>query len=309
LSGQRGALLARCWVSLKKRRFQAANWLDKLGSSFANCPTTPAALGLAESTAAAKMNVRQMTGQLDRKGWRIEVLLEGSLRGASSVLISDGRRHIVVDTGLPHEEPELVRALERQGLKPLDIRIVINTHFHVDHVLNNRLFPQSVIYAPQESYDWARRLYADLRVEDDWEKLVLKYYPEVMAYEKAASYIGALRKFALRWWDEARLGEPSQFRWMETQILPEGIEAVFTSGHVPGHASLLVSNGRERTVVAGDALLSREHDDQILTMIPVDKEMYRRDREKILALGDRIVPGHDAEFQDLRTPPSDPETA
>jgi glyoxylase-like metal-dependent hydrolase (beta-lactamase superfamily II) len=241
--------------------------------------------------------------------WKIDILLPGSFRGASSVLLSSGYHHIVVDTGLPHEEALLVAALSRKGLKPSDVGIVVNTHFHVDHVLNNRLFPQSLIYAPEESYDWARRLYTDLRVENDWEKLMLKYYPEVMAYEKAASYMAALRKFALRWWDEARLGAPSQFRWMETQPLPEGMEAVFTSGHVPGHASLLVSNGHERTVVAGDALLSREHDDQILTMIPVNKAMYQRDREMILSLGGRIVPGHDAEFQEPRTPPSGAEPA
>lgn len=241
--------------------------------------------------------------------WNVEVLLPGSWRGASSVLISNSCHHVVVDTGLPHEENLLVRALERRGLKPTDIRTIINTHFHVDHVLNNRLFPQSLIYAPQESYDWAKRLYADLHVERDWEKLVLKYYPEVTAYEKAASYMAALRKFALRWWDEARLGAPSQFRWMETQPLPEGLEAVITSGHVPGHASLLVSNGHERTVIAGDALLSREHDDQVLTMIPVNKEMYRRDREKILSLGGRIVPGHDAMFEKPRTVPGGGEVA
>ncbi len=215
---------------------------------------------------------------------------------ASSVLISGGRHRVVVDTGLPHEETLLVAALERRGLKPSDITIVVNTHFHVDHVLNNRLFTESVIYASQESFDWAKRLYSDLRVEKDWEKLVLKYYPEVTDYEKAPSYMAALRKFALRWWDESRLGSPAQFRWLETGALPEGFETVITSGHVPGHASLVISNGGERTVVAGDALLSHEHDDQILTMIPVDKKMYHRDREKILALGGRIVPGHDAEF-------------
>jgi glyoxylase-like metal-dependent hydrolase (beta-lactamase superfamily II) len=243
-----------------------------------------------------------MSGQAGQPSWRIEVLLTGSMRGASSVLISNGRLHLVVDTGLPHEESLLVGALARKGLKPSDVQIVVNTHFHVDHVLNNRLFTQSLIYAPQESYDWAKRLYADLRVEGHWEKLVLRYYPEVMDDEKALSYMSALRRFALRWWDEERLGSRTQLRWLESQPLPEGLEAVITSGHVPGHASLLISNGQERVVVAGDALLSREHDDQVLTMIPVNKELYRRDRERILSLGGRIVPGHDAEFQNPEVP-------
>jgi len=250
-----------------------------------------------------------MSGPAGQPSWRIEVLLTGSMRGASSVLISNGRLHIVVDTGLPHEESVLVGALERQELKPSDVQIVVNTHFHVDHVLNNRIFTKSLIYAPQESYDWAKRLYADLRVEGDWEKLVLRYYPEVMDDEKALSYMSALRRFALRWWDEQRLGSRAQFRWLESQPLPDGMEAVITSGHVPGHASLLISNGHERVVVAGDALLSRAHDQRVLTMIPVNKKLYGRDRERILSLGGRIVPGHDTEFQNPDAPAKTAEPA
>jgi len=244
----------------------------------------------------------RMSGQTSQPSWRIEVLLAGSMRGASSVLISNGHLNVMVDTGLPHEESLLVGALERQGLKPSDVQIVVNTHFHVDHVLNNRLFTKSLIYAPQESYDWAKRLYTDLRVEGDWEKRVLRYYPEVVDDEKALSYMSALRRFALRWWDDQRLGARAQFRWLESQPLPDGLEAVITSGHVPGHASLLISNGRERLVIAGDALLSRQHDDQVLTMIPVNKELYQRDRERILSLGSRFVPGHDAEFHNPEVP-------
>src|SRR6266700_2646711 len=153
----------------------------------------------------------RMSGQTSQPSWRTEVLLAGSMRGASSVLISNGHLNVVVDTGLPHEESLLVGALERQGLKPSDIQIVVNTHFHVDHVLNNRLFTKSLIYAPQESYDWAKRLYTDLRVEGDWEKRVLRYYPEVVDDEKALSYMSALRRFALRWWDEQRLGSRPRF--------------------------------------------------------------------------------------------------
>ncbi len=212
------------------------------------------------------------------------------------MLLSNGRHRVVVDTGLPHEAHQLVGALKKRGLQPSDVGMVINTHFHVDHVLNNSLFPQSVIYAPQESYDWSRSLYSDLLVDVGWEKLVLKYYPQTFDYERARNNMGKLRKFALRWWNLKRLGSAKQFRWMETNPLPEGLEVFMTSGHVPGHASVLVRTGKATSVIAGDALLSRANDDQVLTMIPVDRKQFELDRARILSLSSQIVPGHDQEF-------------
>jgi glyoxylase-like metal-dependent hydrolase (beta-lactamase superfamily II) len=234
--------------------------------------------------------------QPDRSSWKVDVLLVGSWRGATSVLLSSGAHHFIVDTGMPHEAHLLVRALEERALRPEDIEGVINTHFHVDHVLNNSLFPGSLIYAPQESYDWCRALYSDLQDEKNWEKLALKYYPETAEYERAQTHMGKLRKLALRMWDLKRLGSPAQFRWTEIHRLPEGLAGLVTSGHVPGHLSLIIENAGQPTIIAGDALLSRDHDEQVLTMIPVNRKQFQLERRQILARGGRILPGHDREF-------------
>jgi len=233
---------------------------------------------------------------MGNSNWSVEVLLAGSWRGATSALLSNGRDHVVVDTGMPHEMHLLSEALEKRGLHPSDIQIVINTHFHVDHVLNNSLFPQSEIFASQQSYEWCRAMYADLLDNLNWEKLALKYYPETLEYDDARTNMARLRKFALRWWDLNRLGRVSQFRWLETQALPDGLESLLTSGHVPGHASLIVQGRDTPAIIAGDALLTREHDEQVLTMIPHNRAQFHRDREHILSLGGRILPGHDQEF-------------
>ncbi|HEV2348504.1 MAG TPA: MBL fold metallo-hydrolase [Terriglobia bacterium] len=228
--------------------------------------------------------------------WSIEVLLTGSWRGATSVLLSNGHLHAVVDTGLPHEAHQLLEALRKKGLAPCDIAMIVNTHFHVDHVLNNCLFPSSTIYAPQESYEWCIALYSDMVNEVGWVKRILKYYPETFDYEHAEANMGKLRKFTLRWWDVGRLGSPSQFRWAETHSLPEGLEPLVTQGHVPGHVSLIVPTHGVRTVIAGDALLTRDHDEQVLTMIPQSRKQSLLDRDLVLASGQRIIPGHDREF-------------
>jgi glyoxylase-like metal-dependent hydrolase (beta-lactamase superfamily II) len=217
------------------------------------------------------------------------------------VLLSKGHHHIIVDTGMPHEARQIVDALELHGLNTSDIQTTINTHFHVDHVSNNALFPGSEIFASQQSYDWCRAVYSDLLDQQNWQTLILKYYPETFDYEQAGEMMGKLRKLALRWWDPKRLGNSSQFRWVEKHALPDNLEALLTSGHVPGHVSVIVHGEAQRAVIAGDALLSRQHDERVLTMIPHRRRQFQLDRARILAMRARILPGHDTEFSTPRS--------
>ncbi|MCL5005852.1 MAG: MBL fold metallo-hydrolase [Acidobacteria bacterium] len=210
--------------------------------------------------------------------------------------MSNGKRHTVIDTGMPHEAHLLLQALEQHGLRVSDIHSIINTHFHIDHALNNALFPNSLIYGSQESCDWCCSLYSDLRDEQRWEKLVLNYYPEMSSYDHALEHMHQLRKLTLRWWDMNRLGARAQHRWIEQHGLPDGFEALITSGHVPGHVSVVIPDGAQPAIVAGDAFLSRANNDRILTMIPHNRVQAARDREMVLARHGRIFPGHDLDF-------------
>src|SRR5439155_4384766 len=233
---------------------------------------------------------------MNERTWKVEVPLPGSWRGATSVLISNGHHHVLVDSCMPHESHQLVKALEQRGLRLEDVTSLVNTHFHIDHVLNNNLFPAAGIYATQQSHDWCQSMYSDLADNQNWEKLALKYYPEMHEYEKAHQHMVNLRKIALRWWDLKRLGAPEQFRWLETHSLPDGIGSFISSGHLPGHVSLVVDPGEQPTLVAGDALLSREREDQVATMIPYNRNQFLKDRNRVLEMGGRILPGHDRGF-------------
>jgi glyoxylase-like metal-dependent hydrolase (beta-lactamase superfamily II) len=62
----------------------------------------------------------------------------------STVLINDSGKLILVDPGA--NEKKLIEALEKEGLKPVDIDIIFLTHYHLDHLLNIRLFPDKDIY-------------------------------------------------------------------------------------------------------------------------------------------------------------------
>lgn len=60
------------------------------------------------------------------------------------VLIRDGKKNIIVDTGSPGEDKKIIAALKKEKLKPNDIDIVIITHPHADHIGNNFLFKKAL---------------------------------------------------------------------------------------------------------------------------------------------------------------------
>ena len=230
------------------------------------------------------------------KHWKADVLLAGDWRGATTVLLSNGHRRMLVDTGMSHNSHQVLAALAERGLEPDKIDVVISTHFHIDHVLNNCLFEQSQFYATQQSYEWCCAMYHDIQNESNWRQLVLKYYPETLEYERADQMMGKLRNLAMRWWDVDRLGPVSRYHWLEKEGLPDGMDFFITHGHVPGHASLLLEGTEQPIVIAGDALMTRDAGQFVLTMIPQNRCQAQADRGRVLALKGLIIPGHDRPF-------------
>ena len=79
----------------------------------------------------------------------VEVLCNGSIRKeggmvleahSSSSLIRSDTWNIVVDTSSLEYRDKMLVALDRIGLDPGDVDIVVNTHLHRDHCSNNDLF-------------------------------------------------------------------------------------------------------------------------------------------------------------------------
>ena len=52
----------------------------------------------------------------------------------SSYLITTPQGHILVDTGMPRMAKTVLGNVEKLGFKPTDIRLMISSHAHVDHV-------------------------------------------------------------------------------------------------------------------------------------------------------------------------------
>lgn len=84
----------------------------------------------------------------------------------------------------------------------------------------------------------------------------------------------------------------------ETQALGREVELIPTPGHSEDSCTLLVTTEKGLYACVGD-LFWKEHDETIplLEEDCSDKELFYKNREKILGLADWIVPGHGEPFQ------------
>jgi len=64
--------------------------------------------------------------------------------GVSSYLITTPEGHILLDTGFAETAPLILRGVEQLGFKPADIRFILSSHAHIDHVGGHALLKQAV---------------------------------------------------------------------------------------------------------------------------------------------------------------------
>ncbi|MBU0761921.1 MAG: MBL fold metallo-hydrolase, partial [Candidatus Altiarchaeota archaeon] len=65
----------------------------------------------------------------------------------SVVLIRCCGHNIVVDPGGPDYSKKVLKKISQLKVKPEDVDIIVNTHYHLDHVYNNFIFPKAKIYS------------------------------------------------------------------------------------------------------------------------------------------------------------------
>lgn len=134
------------------------------------------------------------------------------------LLIRTESDNILIDTGMgdlpeeyvPYYKPDrqykLDQSLSDEGLAPEDISLVINTHLHVDHCGNNKMFKNAKFVVQKNELEYAKNPHRFLKggyIKDLFDGL----------------------NFTLISGD--------------VEIIP-GINVILTSGHTPGHQSVLV---------------------------------------------------------------------
>ncbi len=225
---------------------------------------------------------------------RMIPLPDGGTRGMVVVCYlvqtTDGQ-NILIDSGLPADLPQqpgmpppiherdVIAQLADLGLQPSDIGTVIATHFDLDHAGNHEAFTNAEFVVQRAHYETARGGYERFaRSRDHWDAPALRY----------------------RTVDS------------DTELLP-GLMLIETSGHVPGHQSVLVRLPHTGAVLLTiDAVQTQSlfTPDRDVTPNDADLEGVRASTRKLLALVEReqvtlVVFGHDADqWQTLKKAPA-----
>jgi glyoxylase-like metal-dependent hydrolase (beta-lactamase superfamily II) len=189
-----------------------------------------------------------------------------------SFLVRSSGKTVLVDTGIGNKNPdlpggELLASLEKLGVRPDSIDIVVNTHLHFDHVGWNCM-PRDGGFAPTFSgaeYWIARKEW------DFWTE------PDILSEEGPH-----LRT------DVLPLADTSQLRLVdgEAAITPE-LSILPTPGHTPGHCSIAVSSAGEQAIILGDVAHHPLH--LIRFWIAAVEEMPRASRRTKRQLAARII--------------------
>lgn len=77
-------------------------------------------------------------------------------RADGAITLIKSRSNVIVDTGLPKDQPKILQVLKRYNLSPSDIQFVICTHGDADHTSNNNLFPNAKLVVGFDIYDGDR---------------------------------------------------------------------------------------------------------------------------------------------------------
>ncbi len=149
-------------------------------------------------------------------------------------LVKLGSDVILIDAGNGNDASQLLPGLEKAGVTPGQITLILVTHMHGDHIGGlvkdgARVFPAARILSSKVEYDfWLNPKHADL-------------FPERKAnFEQAQNifriYASASETFAFG-----------------SEVFP-GIRALDSRGHTPGHTSFLLESDGEKIFFWGDVV-------------------------------------------------------
>jgi glyoxylase-like metal-dependent hydrolase (beta-lactamase superfamily II) len=160
---------------------------------------------------------------------------------------------LLIDTGMQTEAcfDALARALEGLSVEWRDIRRILLTHIHPDHIgLASKLIPLTGATLDLHTADHELLIHVtDADLHRDWQREVLTaagVSPEMRA-QVHASMLDIQRSFALLAPDRLLAGG-------ETIATAHGVlEVVWTPGHSPGHVCLY--DRARRVLISGDHIL------------------------------------------------------
>jgi glyoxylase-like metal-dependent hydrolase (beta-lactamase superfamily II) len=194
---------------------------------------------------------------------------------ATTTLIRSGKRHIIIDPGLP-AQALAARLFERTGLRPDAIDTVFLTNFRPAHRAGIGLFANAKRFVHEnEQQATAQQLQQliDGAPDADLDRKILR--------------------------DELALLE--SLHAADDKIAP-GVDLFPLFGYTPGTSGLLVAAPAYTALIAGDAVPTQDHflAGQVLPD-SADIQAAQEAMAEVYEIADLIVPGHDNLFLNPRT--------
>lgn len=163
------------------------------------------------------------------------------------ILIRDGSDVTLIDAGYPRDTGAVEASLDRIGARPQDVRAVLLTHAHVDHVgAVNHFFAQyaTPAFADPAEVAHARREYLEQAGVGDVVRNIFK--SGMLPWSLRAARAGATK--------DVRVRSVEPFADTGALDLPGRPVPVATHGHTSGHTAYhLPEIG---VIVTGDALVT-----------------------------------------------------
>ena len=205
-------------------------------------------------------------------------------------LVSDDSGVLLIDAGYPGNRDDVLASLDRLGFGPADVRAILLTHAHIDHLGSAIWFAAAhgtPVYCHPDEVGHAKREY--LQQVSPAALLAKAWRPSWLRWSLQAARLGGL----------VRDGIPGT-RELTEQVaatLPGSPRAIPTPGHTGGHCSYVVDG----VLIAGDALitghpLARQSGPQLLpTMFNESQHDCERSLSALASAGTEVlIPGHGA---------------
>ncbi|MEE8419284.1 MAG: MBL fold metallo-hydrolase [Dehalococcoidales bacterium] len=164
------------------------------------------------------------------------------------LVVDTGKNLVLVDTGadgLGQDTGKLLQHLKAEGISPEDIKTVILTHGHPDHLGGNTdaegkpIFENARYIISRDEWDFWMSGQAELKLDEHSREILVGYarknLPPIQNQLDLVDY--------------------------EMEILP-GIQTVAAPGHTPGHMVLSISSEGEQLLCLSDTVLHPIHLEQ-----------------------------------------------
>jgi glyoxylase-like metal-dependent hydrolase (beta-lactamase superfamily II) len=234
-------------------------------------------------------------GQIKSYGWQDDIrrpdgsTVSGTMVPAPAWYLESCGKRVLIDTGTgsadeiitvqqryginlansTDPDEHILAHLDRIGVKPEQIDIVIHTHLHFDHIGGDDLFPNATFLVHEAELPWA-----------------LCPPPYGLYY---------YREFGQRL--RSALDQISIFSG-DYQVTPD-VRIVFTGGHSPGHCVIFVDTPAGRAVIAGDAVYNYRNLEYEWPQGPLFDVAATLHAIQLLKTADIILLNHDPIFDQL----------